>query len=301
MHLAAPVGGDPLTTLREPVQWLCAQTVSLAVGLLLGAGLARWMGARGFHWSWALVVLAAILLARRLLPWPESAAIASASAARTCRRWRREDVESGTDLRARAYSERTPVDAARAVLRRASGICSAGAGVGAAIPASRDRRLMLGYDERGRSVNVAVAEGRHGLVVGATGSGKTVTQTAIAAHAIVEGSAAVVLDPKGDQRMRRCLREAARRACSPFAEWLPNGPSVYNPYARGSETEIADKLLAGERFTEPALSAAGATLRRPPRPGAARRGAGDEPGRCGGASRALVSGGARAKVAGGGC
>jgi conjugal transfer pilus assembly protein TraD len=26
---------------------------------------------------------------------------------------------------------------------------------------------------------------------------------------------------------------------------------VYNPYARGSETEIADKALAGERFTEP--------------------------------------------------
>jgi len=26
---------------------------------------------------------------------------------------------------------------------------------------------------------------------------------------------------------------------------------VYNPYARGSETEIADKVLAGERFTEP--------------------------------------------------
>lgn len=34
-------------------------------------------------------------------------------------------------------------------------------------------------------------------------------------------------------------------------EWTPQGPSVYNPYARGSETEIADKVLAGERFTEP--------------------------------------------------
>src|SRR5262249_7485058 len=28
-------------------------------------------------------------------------------------------------------------------------------------------------------------------------------------------------------------------------------PSVYNPYARGSETEVADKLLGSERFTEP--------------------------------------------------
>src|SRR4051795_11268109 len=31
----------------------------------------------------------------------------------------------------------------------------------------------------------------------------------------------------------------------------PGGPCSYNPYARGGETEIADRLLAGERFTEP--------------------------------------------------
>ncbi len=36
-----------------------------------------------------------------------------------------------------------------------------------------------------------------------------------------------------------------------FIEWTPDGPSVYNPLARGSETEIADKALAGEHFTEP--------------------------------------------------
>jgi conjugal transfer pilus assembly protein TraD len=31
----------------------------------------------------------------------------------------------------------------------------------------------------------------------------------------------------------------------------PSGTSVYNPYAHGSDTEIADKALAGERFSEP--------------------------------------------------
>ncbi len=36
-----------------------------------------------------------------------------------------------------------------------------------------------------------------------------------------------------------------------FLEWTPDGASVYNPFGRGSETEIADKALAGERFTEP--------------------------------------------------
>jgi type IV secretory pathway TraG/TraD family ATPase VirD4 len=87
--------------------------------------------------------------------------------------------------------------------------------------------------------------------VGATGSGKTVTQTWIAVRAIERGMGAVVVDPKGDPGMRRALSAAARSADRAFIEWTPGGPSVYNPYARGSETEIADKALAGERFTEP--------------------------------------------------
>ena len=62
---------------------------------------------------------------------------------------------------------------------------------------------------------------------------------------------AIVIDPKGDRGMRGALCDAAQAAGRRFIEWTPEGPSVYNPYARGSETEIADKALAGERFTEP--------------------------------------------------
>jgi type IV secretory pathway TraG/TraD family ATPase VirD4 len=93
-------------------------------------------------------------------------------------------------------------------------------------------------------------DGTHTLVVGSTGSGKTVTQTWIATRAIEHGMGAVVLDPKGDSAMRDALRRAAG-STRRFIEWTPNGPSIYNPYARGSETQIADKVLAGERFTEP--------------------------------------------------
>jgi hypothetical protein len=95
------------------------------------------------------------------------------------------------------------------------------------------------------------ASGTHTLVVGATGSGKTVTQTWIATRAIAHGMAAVVVDPKNDRWMREQLRRAARVAGRRFISWTPDGPAVYNPYARGGETEIADKALAGERFTEP--------------------------------------------------
>jgi Type IV secretion-system coupling protein DNA-binding domain len=95
------------------------------------------------------------------------------------------------------------------------------------------------------------ASGTHTLVAGATGSGKTVTQTWIATRAIAHGMAAVVIDPKGDRWMREQVRRAALAAGRRFILWAPQGPAVYNPYARGSETEIADKALAGERFTEP--------------------------------------------------
>ncbi len=61
----------------------------------------------------------------------------------------------------------------------------------------------------------------------------------------------IVVDPKGDRRMREELADAAHMRARPMIRWTPDGPSVYNPYARGTDSEIADKALAGERFTEP--------------------------------------------------
>jgi hypothetical protein len=34
-------------------------------------------------------------------------------------------------------------------------------------------------------------------------------------------------------------------------EWTPAGPDVYNPYGDGADTEIVDRALAAERYTEP--------------------------------------------------
>jgi type IV secretory pathway TraG/TraD family ATPase VirD4 len=95
------------------------------------------------------------------------------------------------------------------------------------------------------------AGGRHTLVIGSTGSGKTVTQTRIALAALARGNGVVVIDPKGDAAMRDGLRDACTAAGRPFTEWSPEGDCVYNAFGRGSDTEIADKALAGERFTEP--------------------------------------------------
>jgi DNA helicase HerA-like ATPase len=123
------------------------------------------------------------------------------------------------------------------------------AGPGAAAAA----RVPIGVDRYRHVVAIPLrgAGGSHTLIVGATGSGKTVTKALILAGAIERGLGAVILDPKGDPLLRERVRERARMAGRAFLEWTPSGPCSYNPYAHGSPGEIADKALAGERFTEP--------------------------------------------------
>ncbi len=147
--------------------------------------------------------------------------------------------------------------------------------------ALRDERVPVGRAESGETVSIPLGSnggGKHTLIVGATGSGKTVTETWLTTRAIEAGLGAVVIDPKGDTRMRAHLLEAAHLAEREFIEWTPTGPSVYNPFGHGGASEIADKALAGERFTEPhyqrqaqrylgyavrALHSAGATVSLP--------------------------------------
>jgi conjugal transfer pilus assembly protein TraD len=117
----------------------------------------------------------------------------------------------------------------------------------------RDECLVVGRDDRGMPVSIPIGResGTHTLVVGATGSGKTVSETWIASRLIEEGHGAIVIDPKGDQLLRQELKASAERRGARFLEWTPEGPLAYNPYAQGTDTEIADKALSGEQFTEP--------------------------------------------------
>ncbi len=244
----------PLTSFQPLGHWLAQVVPPAAIGLVVGIAYARLLRERGFHWSWALSPL--------VVAWPLRSALsalmpivltATVCAALRGRRRHREDLESGADLAELAVRRRRPFDLLRA---------SAGAlGVRARRAGRRERwfrekgkEMIVGLDGRGSLVSVpcgGTSAGAHTLVVGATGSGKTVTQTWMAVRSIERGMAAVVVDPKGDRDMRRALVSAAHAAGREFIEWTPVGPSVYNPFARGGETEIADKLLAGERFTEP--------------------------------------------------
>ena len=114
-------------------------------------------------------------------------------------------------------------------------------------------QIAIGVDEQRRPVAITLGgeRGSHALIVGATGSGKTVTEALIAARAIEAGLGAVIVDPKGDSLLRDVTRHAAAQAGREFRDWTPHGTISYNPYAHGSAAEIADKALAGEHWSEP--------------------------------------------------
>ena len=125
---------------------------------------------------------------------------------------------------------------------------------GRARPRPPGRQIEIGIDtDRRRPVAIALGgeRGSHVLIVGATGSGKTVTEALIGARTIEAGCGAVIVDPKGDRLLRDAARDAAAHAGRAFREWTPHGSTSYNPYAHGSPGEIADKALAGERWSEP--------------------------------------------------
>jgi hypothetical protein len=246
------VAVDPQAIVEEFLHWFLGASVHCAVGLVLGALAARLMRSRHLHWSWAAGALALVAVSRSVLGGSTlTLAVAALTATVRGRRWHREDIEAGADLAELAARRSRPLSLLR------SSATAVALRVRERLGTRRwlhGQRLLLGVDDSRRAVSIPFATaggGAHALVVGATGSGKTVTQTWIAVRAIEHGMGAVVIDPKGDGGMREQLRRAALAAGRPYLEWTPDGDCVYNPYARGGASEIADKALAGERFTEP--------------------------------------------------
>jgi hypothetical protein len=249
----SPEGGsNSLAPLGELLHWLASTTLHVALGILLGWGVARLMRSRQLSWTWAAAAFPAWLIVRPLFGGLGlTLGVAALAAARRGRRWRREDIEAGGDLAQIARSFLGPLDAVRAAWARGAlrRMLSSGASW------FLGDELLIGQDvQDGGLVRIPLggaAGGTHTLVVGAAGSGKTVTMTGVAVHGVEHGMAAVLLDPKGDPSMLKEARGVAEREGRPFVHWTPDGSVVYNPYAHGSDTEIADKLLAGEHYTEP--------------------------------------------------
>jgi conjugal transfer pilus assembly protein TraD len=90
----------------------------------------------------------------------------------------------------------------------------------------------------------------HGVIVGASGSGKSTTLLRILTEKIREGTGVVAIDMKGSPAFAAELARAARAAGREFRVWTPDGPATWNPLAHGNATELKDKLISMERFSE---------------------------------------------------
>jgi hypothetical protein len=221
------------------------QAVAVAAVIAVPGGylLALWLRVFALRWSWALLGLPlALPLGRHLVILPVWAACLLACLLGLG--WHRHDLDSGADLAEAARERLGMLDLLRRAYRRRAvhrkGFIA-------------DGRLVLGQDRRGMPVTMPVGyrSGMHTLIVGATGAGKTVSEAWIACRLIEAGHGAVVIDPKGDRMLAEQLELSALAQGARFLQWTPQGPLAYNPYAHGSETEIADKALSGEVFTEP--------------------------------------------------
>lgn len=117
---------------------------------------------------------------------------------------------------------------------------------------ARTETLALGTDQQGHLVTLQERQlAAHGLIVGASGAGKSTTLLGILTEQIIRGRPVIAIDLKGSPAFSRRLRSAGAAAGRPVRIWTPDGPEAWNPLAVGNATELKDKLIATERFTEP--------------------------------------------------
>jgi hypothetical protein len=216
-------------------------------GGVLGV-IAGWVGrfalvARNLRWTWALIPLAAgaalIWGAGIVETWSVGLVVGGFFTARWTARAERLDREAGGDTRRRVRAARGIRDAIAARLSRHAPLINADG-------------YLVGFDGKERPVRVRYGgeSGRHGLLVGASGSGKSnALMWAVARH-IQAGFGVVVIDMKGDDALGRWLDLESWGWRVPFYCWTLDGGDRWNPLARGNSSELKDKLIGSEDFSE---------------------------------------------------
>lgn len=91
----------------------------------------------------------------------------------------------------------------------------------------------------------------HALLLGATGSGKTTSLLTVAQGAVDLAIPVVAIDLKGSPGFRDRLAAIADLGGREMACWSIDGETRWNPLARGDASELKDKLIGMEAWTEP--------------------------------------------------
>jgi type IV secretory pathway TraG/TraD family ATPase VirD4 len=112
--------------------------------------------------------------------------------------------------------------------------------------------IALGHDPAGRAVVLGERElSAHGLILGASGAGKSTTLLRILSDQIEQGAPVLAIDLKGSPSFVARLQTAGSTTGRRVRVWTPDGPECWNPLSHGNATQLKDKLIATERFTEP--------------------------------------------------
>ena len=112
--------------------------------------------------------------------------------------------------------------------------------------------VALGVDAAGRQVVLSDQQlSAHGLILGASGAGKSTTLLRILTDHVARNRPVIAIDMKGSPSFAGQIESAAAAAGRPFALWSIDGPTHWNPLSHGNPTELKDRLIATERFSEP--------------------------------------------------
>jgi hypothetical protein len=205
--------------------------VGALIGIAAALGAQYLLAWRNLRWTWALIPAGVGVLATAALGSSESWPIALALGGIVTARWafllERRDREAGGDARRRAREAVGIGDALAARRGRASIRSGRFLGGGG---------FVIGVDLRGKPVRLGFGgrSGRHGLLVGASGSGKSNALLWCVTRHVEADFGAVVVDMKGDQLLARRLEFEADRFGHPALH------AVAKPGAARAPPEASD-------------------------------------------------------------
>jgi hypothetical protein len=240
-----------VTNLSNAAHLASLGIAALALGAACGAMLALHLRRRGLAWSWAILsvlplLFSTLLLSLGLLPLtlivPTLAfplgLVAAAFALGIHSEL--EDRRAGGDRAITAKQRRRLLDRLRH--RGARGARRAERAMADGLPLGRTGRDELALISRG-----SASSGRHVLIPGASGAGKTTSLAALLVDYVARSDfGAVVLEAKSDRTLRDSAKDAASAAGKAFHLFSPEGPGIYDPLNHGSVDERSERLIAVE-------------------------------------------------------